>query len=216
MEWIERAAPRNSMTLIHGSVIPYARYFLGDREMNIVEVPRDMGDAPPPVDSFLVTELPSPAISAFRFVRGRGTLFDMVRERYFEMTIVPAHAWAEFGEGWHDVEWHSEVVWLWMGRRSITHLPPMKGRATLVLRLEPVPEKGPPLVEVSLNGNVIERFNATGKVERSWTVDARADAWNELVITSDRSVNPAAEGLGDDTRDLSLQLLGYDWAPAGQ
>jgi hypothetical protein len=216
MEWIARAVPRSAPLLVHGSVIPYARYFLPDREGTIVETPEDMGLKPLPGQAIVVTELPVPALSASRFVRGRGHLFDMVRERYFEMTVVPAHAWAAFGEGWHDLEWHSEVVWIWMGRRSVTSLPPIDGQASLTLRLEPVPEKGPPVVEVHLNGRLLERFEAAGEVEKSWIVEARSDQWNELVITADRSVTPAREGLGSDTRELSLQLKGYDWTPAVQ
>lgn len=214
MEWINRAVPRQTTTYVHGSVIPYARYFLGERQMEIVESPRDIGSAPVSRDAMVVTELPSPALSASRFVRGRGRLFEIVRERYFEVTVIPAQAWAGFGEGWHDIEWHSEVVWLWMGRRSVTWLPPMEGPATLTLRFEPVPEKGPPVIEVQLNGQMIERFAASGLTEKKWNVTPRADGWNELVITADRAVNPAREGISGDARDLSLQLLGYDWAPA--
>ena len=214
MEWINRVVPRRAITYVHGSVIPFADYLLGKRAMQIVEVPRDLGDVPVATDSVVVTELPSCALSASRFVRGRGRLFDMARERYFEMTVIPAHAWAEFGDGWHSVEWHSEVVWHWMGARSVTYLPPLEGPASLTLRFEPAPEKGPPVITVQLNGKTIETFAARGKMEKTWVVDARANAWNELVITSDRVVNPARDGIGADTRDLSIQLLGYDWMPA--
>lgn len=213
MEWIARRMPREPLSYVHGSVIPYARYFLRSRKTAIVEVPTDMGPSPPARGTIVVTETPSPALRARRIVRGRGRLFDIVRQRYFETTIIPAESWAQFGDGWHGTEWHGATVWIWMGPRSVTHLPPLSGKAMLALSIEPVLEKGPPVVELRLNGNVIDRFAVAQRMRRSWTVNARAGAWNELVITSDRAVNPARDGLGDDPRDLSLRLLGYDWAP---
>ena len=216
MEWVNRAVPRQSTTYVESSVVPFADYFLGQRQMKLVESPRDLGAAPVAPDSVVVTELPSSALSASRFVRGRGRLFDIARKRYFEMSVVPAQAWAEFGEGWHSVEWHSEVVWQWMGARSVTYLPPLDGRAALTLRLEPAPEKGPPVISVHLNGKAIDTFAVHGRMEKTWNVDATAGGWNELVITSDRVVNPAREGIGTDGRDLSIQLLGYDWTPAAR
>ena len=40
--------------------------------------------------------------------------------------------------------------------------------------------------------------------------------WNEVVLVSDRFVNPLKEGIAPDGRDLSVRLLGYDWMPAEQ
>ncbi|HUP50422.1 MAG TPA: hypothetical protein VNA04_16730 [Thermoanaerobaculia bacterium] len=215
MRWISEHVPPTSATYVHSSVAPFARYYLAGRETTMVNAPAEMTPLPPPPDAIVVMEHPSPALSARRFVRRRGRLFDVVRQRYFEVTVVPAQAWAEFGEGWYGEEWHGEAVWHWMGRESRMRLPPLAGPARLTLRLGPVLEKGPPAIEVRLNGVVVERFTAGGAVERTWSVPARAGDWNELVLTSDRSVNPAREGFGADGRDLALQLLGYDWAPAG-
>jgi hypothetical protein len=173
-----------------------------------------MGHEPPPGDAVVVTETPMPLMSARRFVRGRGVLFEMVRQRYFEVTVLPAQAYASFGDDWHPTEWHGEAVWIWMGERSTTRLPPAAGPMRLVLRVEPALEKGPPVIEVNLNGTVVDTFAATEEMERSWVVPARSSDWNELVLTSDRWVNPLKEDIAPDGRDLSIRLLGYDWVPA--
>jgi hypothetical protein len=213
MTWINESVPASAMVYVHGSMVPYATYFIGGRETTVVERPQDLGMEPPPSDAFVVAEIPLGAISAERFVRGRGVIFEIVRERYFEVTVIPARTWASFGDGWHYEEWHGEAVWRWMGTRSTTLLTPAHGPMTLKLRLEPVVEKGPPNIEVRFNGEVIDRLAMQRPAELSWTVDARSDRWNELILTSDRVVNPARDGFGGDTRDLSVRLLGHDWTP---
>lgn len=214
LEWIDKEIPRSAPVFVHGSLMPFATFIIGDRPTILVDQPQDLGPAVQPADAILVTETPTPLMSATRFVRDRGRAFDIVRQRYFETTVLPARTWAKFGDGWHPEEWHGADVWLWMGARSVTLLPPSNGRMRLTLKLEPALEKGPPVIEVRLNGAPIETIAVGAPMERSWTVEASADRWNELVLTSDRFINPLREGIGGDSRDLSVRLLGYDWKPA--
>ncbi|HEU4521682.1 MAG TPA: hypothetical protein VFT12_06750 [Thermoanaerobaculia bacterium] len=216
VNWVNEAIPASALVYVHGSMAPYAGYFMGGRQLAAVGAPDAMGSGPPPEDAVVLTELPSPLASARRFVRPRSVLFEIVRQRYFETTVVPARAWADFGEGWHPVEWHGADVWLWMGRSARTLLPAAAGPMTLSLRLEPALEHGPPVIDVVLNGTLLERFALTGPMNKQWTVAARPDGWNELVLTSDRAVNPLQEGLAPDSRDLSLRLLSYDWMPVAR
>lgn len=214
MEWIDRELPPSTTVFVEGSLMPFATYFIGDRPTVLVDQPQDLGPTVLPADAILVTEIATPIMSATRFVRDRGRVFSIVRRRYFETTILRANAWAKFADGWYPEEWHGADVWLWMGRRSVTRLPPASGPTTLTLKVEPALEKGPPVIEVRLNGALIDTITVSATMERTWTVDAAADRWNELVLTSDRFVNPEREGIGDDARDLSVRLLGYDWKPA--
>lgn len=214
LEWIDKEIQRSAPVFVHGSLMPFATFFIGDRPTILVDQPQDLGPNVQPADAILVTETPTPLMSATRFVRERGRVFDIVRQRYFETTILPANAWAKFGDGWHPEEWHGADVWLWMGARSVTLLPPSNGATKLTLRLEPALEKGPPILDIRLNGTLVETIAVRAPMERTWTVDAAGDRWNELVLTSDRFVNPLGEGIGSDSRDLSVRLLGYDWKPA--
>ena len=73
-----------------------------------------------------------------------------------------------------------------------------------------------PAIEIRLNGAVIDRFVcSTPSTSKSWIVPARPDAWNELVISMDKVLNPAKEGITPDARDLGLNLTSYSWGPAG-
>ena len=216
VQWVNETVPASTMVYVHGSMAPYAGYFMGGRKLAAVSTATDLGTAPPAADSVVVTELPSPLARARRFVRPRGVLFDIVRQRYFETTVIPANGWAAFAEGWYGEEWYGNHVWLWMGSRSTMLLPPAHGPATLRLRLEPALKHGPPLLEVRLNGTLVERFAVDKTLEKRWTVPARADGWNELTLASDRVVNPAKDGTGTDTRDLSVSLLSYEWVPASR
>lgn len=214
MEWTDKEIPPSATVFVEGSLMPFATYFIGDRPTILVDRPQDLGPAVQPADAILVTETATPIMNATRFVRPRGRVFDIVRRRYFETAILPAHSWAEFADGWYPVEWQGVDVWLWMGERSLTLLPPLNGPARLTLKLEPALEKGPPIVELRMNGELIETISVSAATERTWTVNAVPDRWNELALTSDRFINPAREGIGNDGRDLSIRLLGYDWRPA--
>lgn len=214
MDWIDTQVPPSATVFVEGSLMPFATYFIGNRHTVLVDRPQDLGPTEQPADAILVTETATPIMNATRFLRERGRAFDIVRRRYFETAILPANAWAEFGDGWYPVEWQGADVWLWMGGRSLTLLPPLSGPARLTLKLEPALEKGPPIVELRMNGELIETISVGAAIERTWTVNAAPDRWNELVLTSDRFINPAREGIANDGRDLSIRLLGYDWKPA--
>lgn len=213
VQWVNEGVPASTIVYVDDNMVPFASYFMGGRQLAKVEVPADLGPVPPPADSVVLTELPSALARARRFVRPRGVLFDIVRHRYFDTTVIPAEAWAAFGEGWYDTEWYGSHVWIWMRERSSMLLPPARGPVTLAVRLEPVPGHAP-VIEARVNGALIERFEVAKTTDRRWTVRSRADGWNELTLTSDRVTNPSKDGTGGDARDLSVRLLSYDWIPA--
>jgi hypothetical protein len=84
------------------------------------------------------------------------------------------------------------------------------------LKLEPALEKGPPVVEIRLNGAIVDTISVDAPLERTWTVQPADDRWNELELKSDRFINPLSAGISADARDLSVRLLGYDWRPAAR
>jgi hypothetical protein len=136
---------------------------------------------------------------------------------------VPYGRWTpepEFGDGWYGEERDGAERFRWMGRSGEIRFPSCATAAllsfSLVAPLELV--AGPPLVEVTWNGRVIDRRTlAARRTELSYRFDAGtvSASANRLVLTTDRVFNPRRAGTGDDARDLGLEIRRLRWAPAG-
>jgi hypothetical protein len=180
------------------------------------------GDALPPLTAatrgsdLFVFEGSSTARGARVFRRPRSRLEALVRDRYFEVAVVPIEQIITFADGWYDEEGSGASVWRWMGARARCLLPSLQGRGRLALQLYvPLDALGaPPDIDVKLNGLTIDRIHATtADIERQYVVASRLDAANELVLETSRIVNPAARGIGGDARDLGLRLSAIEWSP---
>lgn len=109
-----------------------------------------------------------------------------------------------FGEGWYDREGLPPKTWRWMGGRSETMLPAHGEPARLELAFEIPLDRlgGAPMVAIYLDGRLLDRFTATTRhVSRTYAVNGKM-----LVITTDRTFNPARAGLSGDARELGLSL----------
>ncbi|HEX2060854.1 MAG TPA: hypothetical protein VHK90_08930, partial [Thermoanaerobaculia bacterium] len=126
--------------------------------------------------------------------------------------IGPALAYAgdakvDFGEGWYDEE--GFPAWRWMAATSVTTLPAIPTPARLQLYVHAPHEAN---VTIELGGRVLDRFRATpGEFFRSY--DVHASGAQTLVITTDRTLNPARDGQSADDRDLGLSLKRLIWLP---
>jgi hypothetical protein len=142
---------------------------------------------------------------------------NIVRDRYFEVSILRLQQLITFEEGWYDPEGSGTTAWRWMAKRGRVLLPPLSGRASLSLRIY-VPldvMRVPPNIDVRLNGVKIDTIHAAdANVQRTYTVTARGDAPNELVIETDRVVNPAKEHIVNDARDLGVRVSDIEWGAA--
>lgn len=213
MEWLRARVPPGGVVWVHPSLAPFPGYYLGGREIRIA---RDL-EAVPRVsvafNEFFVTEgALSGAEATFR--RGHKRLYDIARRRYFEASIARlANIWT-FAEGWYGKESDGDREWIWMGRRAKVLLPGVSERMSLRMTVNTA--GGTPAdVEVSLNGERIGRFScADAPRQVAWTVTARSNALNELVILSSNAVNLKARGISEDGRDLGLQLTSFAWQPA--
>ncbi len=143
-----------------------------------------------------MTEGSTGVAGGHNFRRERGQVFDIVRRRYFEVSVSPASGLLQFGAGWYGEESVGMSAWRWMSGRSETLLPPIAGQARLFLGFDLPTELVPrhPTVTITLNGQDIDRFVCTTpSVTRSWIGPARGNAWNQLVITLDKVINPARD-----------------------
>jgi hypothetical protein len=159
------------------------------------------------------------------FRRERNRLASIARStRYFEVSIVPVREAMRFADGWYAEEGVAPppsaanggtTWWRWMSGRGRIVLPPHLARMRIALQMY-VPLDAlaaAPNIAISFNGRVLDRIRATEKdIERSYDVNARINAPNELVIETDRTINPAARGLQNDTRDLGLRVNDIEWS----
>jgi hypothetical protein len=215
-QWIRRHVDVRSSTLyVHDSMHPLIEAFLPDVPLVAT------GEATPvatasarPGDVFLI-EGASVTRGATTFVRPRKRIFALVRDRYFEVSIVPLRQLIQFAEGWYDPEGSGSTGWRWMGKRARALLPPIHGRASLTLRMY-VPLDAmhvAPNIDVWLNGVKLDRIRAgEANFERTYVVNARDDGSNELVIETDRIVNPAKEHIIPDPRDLGVRVSDIQWS----
>lgn len=212
MQWLRARVPPRGLVWVHGSLIPFANYFLTDRD---VRVATDLHKLPrvrvAPNDFFAVEGIVSGAEVTFR--RDNERLLQIARKRYFETSVVRVASIWTFDEGWYDQESDGKTLWFWMGNRGKVLLPAVSSRMALRMTLNTV-SGATSDVEVWLNGQLLQRFRGSEEpFHGQWVVMSRTDAPNELVILSSNVVNLKTKGISDDARDLGLQLTSYSWQP---
>ena len=210
--WLREHVPPGGRVWVHGSLKPFGDYFLYDRDVQFTVDQADVlrrGRA----DEYYATEGLMLAEGARTLARPKRRIWDVARRRYFDVSIVPiANLW-QFGAGWYDEESVDNTRWRWMARQGELLIPPAAGKARLRLTLA-AQDRVQPVVEVVLNGKVIDRFALPAKATtKEWTVDSRADAPNRLVLRASAWMNPKQLGLSHDERDLSVMLTSYAWQP---
>ena len=209
-EWVVKNLDPHRVTLyVHVSMAPWSDYFLGRYRKVFVEDNFSADSIGDTRDAWLLTE----GITAFEdgvnFRRPRGRVWHVVRRRHFEVSARPLSSSVTFGDGWYGEESSDVDVWRWMGRRSVTRLAPISRPGDLLLRLY-FPLDGlrkPPLITISLNGSVLERFTpAEAIVERKYALPPSAQKPSELVIETDEVVQPRG-----DPRPLGVRLDRITW-----
>ncbi|HEX7190126.1 MAG TPA: hypothetical protein VF381_01015 [Thermoanaerobaculia bacterium] len=217
-QWIRQHVNLRTSTLyVHDSMQPFVEAFLP----GIPFVPT--GDTTPvaaagsrPGDVFVV-EGSTATSSATILTRPRRRTLRIVRDRYFEVSILRLRQLITFEEGWYDAEGSGTTAWRWMAKRGRVLLPPIPGRASLSLRIY-VPldvMHVAPNIDIRLNGVKLDTVHASdANITRTYAVTARGDAPNELVIETDRVVNPAKEHIVNDARDLGVRVSDIEWGAA--
>ena len=187
---------------VHMGMSPFADYFLASTPHTVVLKENELPLGPR--DDLYVCECVRPGRV---WARPRGVLWNIVRRRYFAVTLTTLGQIWRFGDGWHDEEGEGETVFRWMKGRSVTLLPDVGPRARLAMAFgipSPLVAAAPTLT-VTLNGQVIDRVRCTAEnMSKTW--DVAAGPRNELVLTIDRTLKPAG-----DVRELGLRLDSYSW-----
>ena len=218
VDWIRNHVDARTATIyVDTGMVPFAEWYLPEYKLRFI------GESQPPPSwatrqpGYYLREDASTSPHAENFIRPHKRLWDLVRQRYFEVSVRPIAEVVAFGKGWYWEEGEGPQAWRWMGARSEAALPPMPGEVRLTLSLYvPLDALGsPPNIIVRLNGATIDAFRATRSfINRELVVHARSDAPNALVIETDRVVTPAAQQISTDTRTLGLRLNSIGWMPA--
>ena len=215
MQWIRsNVSSADGKLYVAFGMVPFVEYFLPEYQMEQVLDERAIPVEGRGLRSYLITEGATGDPAGKNFIRPRSRLWKVVRQRYFEVCVVPLTNSARFAEGWYEAENTGAEVWRWMGRRSVTWLPAVEGKSTLRLNmqfpLDTLPQT--PTITVRFNGKIVDQFRPNDwQLERRYELTSLRSGENELVIESSIAVNPLAQGLNDDPRDLGILLRSMSW-----
>jgi len=211
VRWMGQQIERRNATLsVSPDMSAYVQYFLPRFEFVPEKAPAPRWTSRP---GWFLTDV-DPKGTAKHFARFRGALWNIARQRYFDVWLVPIHDSVLFGSGWFGEEGSGSAPFRWMSGTSEMQLPPFAGGATLFLSLAtPAGGDGSAVVTIAANGAVVERFPATpAGVEISHRFDARETvAPIEITIHVDRTIRPSTHGVPNDQRDLGLRLGDLNW-----
>ena len=126
------------------------------------------------------------------FARPHGRLWDIVRRRYFSVSVTRIDARVAFGDGWYGQEGQTR----WMSERSSMQLPAVGGPAKLAFSLHVPSEVRGTTITIAVDGNVIETVEAReAYVDR--TLMLNGTRAHEIVITTSRTYEaPGPRRLG--------------------
>ena len=144
------------------------------------------------------------------FARPRKRIEGLVRNRFFEVTVVPFERFIAYGGGWYPEEHAGATSWRWMGNRAEIQLPPLgkPGVLTLDLYFPLDALRTPPTIEVRVDGAPIDRF-----VPRSSSARRTYMLPPARVTDVDLSTTETIEPPGDPRR-LGIRLNSLDWTAA--
>jgi len=212
LRWVKANVPPEQLVYLNIGLGPQSDYVMPERQ-TFWENPEDLsaldGDA-------WVVDLKEVA-GGRNFTWPRtNPIWKILRRRNFEASVWRAKPAVTFGPEWYPAE-GAPRKYRWIPVSATAALPAMRGNAKLHLRMYvPVETLGAaPAIEVTLNGAVVERFAGSEPLlAKTWTVPSRADAPNELRVTTSAVVNPAKIGQSADTRDLGLRIDALSWTSA--
>ncbi|HEY6136900.1 MAG TPA: hypothetical protein VI670_03970 [Thermoanaerobaculia bacterium] len=199
-EWIRANVDRRTPLYVHRGMAPYAEALLPERESRFaLAPPAPWTSGPTPL--FLREDA-----GARNFVRERGHLWWLTRQRYFVVSVTPVTERAIFRSGWYDEEGSGNARWRWMSGRGVIDLP--RGAMAAALRIAlyvPLDALGaPPNIVVRLDGKPIAQLRATTP---NIEIEKDVAGGTELAIETDRTVQPP-----HDARVLGLRLNGLEWS----
>jgi hypothetical protein len=217
LEWIRRNVSPETTTYVHAALTPQVTFLLQRHKVVMFE---STGEIPLTSNQSWVSKswvvdwriVPG----GMNFVRPHNALWHIIRQRNFETSVSRVASIVDFGQGWYAQEGEGASVFHWMSKESHTTLPPVPGKGRLSIRMYvPVDTiHPPPTIEIDLNGVLLDRFvGSEAEIARSWIVESRTNATNELRMVTSATVNLSRVSHSSDTRDLGLRINALTWTP---
>jgi hypothetical protein len=208
---MQRNVPPSSTVFVHASFGPHAAFLLPNHKVAFFE---EMSEISLMSSTSWVADW-RVVPGGMNFVRPHNSLWKVLRRRNFESSVSRVASLISFGDGWYPQEGGDASVFRWMSNESHATLPVFPGSGRLSISMYvPLDAIPPPTIEIAMNGKIVDRFvGAEADITRSWVVPSRADAPNELRITTSGTVNPSRSGKSTDTRELGLRINALTWTP---
>jgi hypothetical protein len=198
--------PRVHDLYVGFSLSPHVEYLSGIPYVRVKEersLPLSLGAKTPLFLSEIDHTEPGGAV----FRRPRGRLNMITRGYYYDVALRPMTSTATFVSGWYEGGRDGVWEWRWMGRRSVTQLPPVRGTAKLEVVFDVPTDLLPsqPMITIALNGRILERIAGNApRIDREYRVEGAPV--NTLEITTTRT-------LRDGDRELGLKVRDVVWGP---
>lgn len=213
IQWIRKNAdPKRDVVVIHGGLAPHANFLMPEFRR---ETTPDVDTIPLSDHAFVLTDQRLPVRGARIFSRPRGRLWGIVRHFYFDVTVVPTAGMVRFGEGWYARESEGDESWRWMGESGTIELPPIdarRGRLRLRFAIPSNLLDEPVTVTVSQGNIPIDTLvTRQEEIDRTIELDVTPGVPQYITIRTSRVTNLAAEGIGEDGRDLGIRMRDVIW-----
>jgi len=211
----EHLDPARDQLYVGFAMSPFVEYLDAAAPWTKVLDERALPLSQPKKRAWLLTEVDATKPAGFVFTRGHDQLWHIARRHYFDVALEPFTAIPQFVSGWYPAERNGQEENRWMGRQSTTILPGRSGDSVLRLVYDVpddlVPQR--PTLTVKLNGVIIDQSPITeAHLSRDFHVEpAPGNAPNKLELAIDRTINPRAQHLGDDPRELGLLIHFLAW-----
>lgn len=209
--WLRDHVPVTSMIFVHGSAMPWVKYFAPHHRWVGVGTTREILEHPAAANGWYIALLPPPKEGAIAFLRPRNRTWNIVTQRGFEAFVQPTREVVSFDDGWHGLEDDGRKTWRWSARRAVIRFGPTDRTRELRMRFHvPVDQYTHPVhVTFLLNGAPLGTIVAKPDNDVSYLVPGRSDRVNVLTIEVSDTFVPARGGGSDDRRELGIMLQSW-------
>ena len=216
MEWIRSHVPPGRTVYLWGGLRPFGAVFFEGYNVVILDHATQLPPVQPTEATYFVVDRADLVDAVAKFTRPHDRLWQIVRPRNFEASVVPVISRLRFGSGWYSEESGDGSAWRWMQGDALLYVPAVRGKGRLMLQFfvpnDTLPT--PPTVTIYVNGVKAAEVVAKGDTLRqTLEVLSLPAGENEVRITTSAVVNPQKLRGVADARDLGLRLDASSWAP---
>jgi hypothetical protein len=211
MQWLRR---NSSGPLLLGTALrPFADYYLSGRTVKFVDGPSAELSVPPgSPPTYLAGE--GWVFASVQFSRPRRDLWDVVRQRYFEVYVLSPEHQVRFGPDWYQVEQSQTGEWRWMPGYATLIAPPhrMVEKVGFLFETADLTHSAASNVVLTVDGRRALQFQRRGIIGRSILLPVSPASGQVIAIDASPVSTPVGRR-GSDGRTLGLELRTLEISP---